>query len=105
MPVFAMLTRLSPETLHVPQTMEDLERQAMERIRSTCPQVEWMHSYAVLGPYDYLDIFNAPDNETATRVSALIRIYGRAQTEVWPATEWEQFKGILHGLPGRETGP
>jgi hypothetical protein len=38
-------------------------------------------------------------------VSALIRTYGRAQTEVWPATEWEQFKGILHGLPGRETGP
>jgi len=99
MPVFAMLTRLAPQMLRTPQTMEDLERQTMERIREACPQVVWLHSYAVLGPYDYLDIFDAPDNETATRVSVLIRTYGRSHSEIWPATEWAQYKEILRGLP------
>lgn len=88
MPVFAMLTRLSPEILRTPQAMEDLEHQAMEHIRAACPHVEWLHSWAVLGPYDYLDIFNAPDNETAAQVSALIRTFGRSYSEIWPATEW-----------------
>jgi uncharacterized protein with GYD domain len=101
MPVFAMLTRLAPQMLRTPQTVEELERQAMERVREACPQVAWLHSYAVLGPYDYLDIFDAPDNETATRVSVLIRTYGRAHSEIWPATEWTQYKEILRGLPAQ----
>ncbi|MDE3022229.1 MAG: GYD domain-containing protein [Pseudomonadota bacterium] len=100
MPDFIMLTRLSPELLRNPKSMEDLERQAMEHVRASCPQVEWLHSYAVSGPYDYLDIFTAPDNEVATQVSILFRIYGRAHSEIWSATGWARFKEMLHGLSG-----
>ncbi|MGE5143164.1 MAG: GYD domain-containing protein, partial [Acidobacteriota bacterium] len=54
-----MLTRVSPETLRSPQGVEVLERVAMTAVRAECPGVEWLESYAVLGPYDYLDIFTA----------------------------------------------
>lgn len=99
MPTFVLLTRLSPEALRSPRALEDLEREAMRRIRAECPQVEWLNNCAVFGPYDYLDIFRAPDVETAAKVATLIRIFGHAQTETWAAVEWERYKELVRELP------
>ena len=99
MPTFVMLTRLAPGALRSPRSLEELEKQAMERIRGECPEVEWVSNYAILGAWDYLDIFRAPDVDTATKVSALIRTFGHADTEVWAATEWAHFKELVRELP------
>lgn len=45
----------------------------MERIRKDCPGVEWKQSLVVLGPADYVDIFTAPDVDTALKVATVIR--------------------------------
>jgi uncharacterized protein with GYD domain len=95
-----MLTRLSPDALRSPKSLEELEKEVMDRIRSECPGVEWIHNFAILGPYDYLDIFQAPDVDMAFKVATLIRTYGHAQTEVWTATEWGKFKDMVRHLPG-----
>jgi uncharacterized protein with GYD domain len=100
MPTFVMLTRLNPDAVRSPRALEALERDAMKRVREQCPDVKWLNSYAVLGPYDYLDIFAANDIETAAKVSALIRTFGHAQTEVWTVTDWDRFKEIVRTLPG-----
>lgn len=102
MATFLMLTRLSPDAIRSPKSLEDLERKAMERIRAECPSVKWMTNYAILGPYDYLDIFQAPDTETAFKVATLIRTLGHAQTEVWSGMEWAKFKDMVRHLPGGE---
>jgi uncharacterized protein with GYD domain len=99
MSTFIMLTTVSPEALRSPKGVEVLERVAMTAVRAECPGVEWLASYAILGPYDYLDIFTAPDIETATRVATLVRIAGHAHTEVWPATEWTRYKEMVRELP------
>jgi len=99
MPTFVMLTRVAPEVLRTPHSLEELEKRAAEAIQTQCPEVKWVSNYAVLGPYDYVDIFEAPDNETAAKVSTLIRTQGRAHSEIWPATDWKKFKAMLQSMP------
>lgn len=94
-----MITRLAAGSLPSPRAVEDVERRVMEAIRVECPDVEWVMSYAVLGPADYLDVFRASDLDAAIRVSTLVRMYGDAQTEVWPATDWQHFKELVRHLP------
>jgi uncharacterized protein with GYD domain len=99
MSTFIMLTKLSPEAVRSPHFVEVLEGRAKRAVELECPEVEWVASYATLGPYDYLDVFRAPDVATATKAAALVRIAGHATTEVWAATEWDRFKQMLSGLP------
>jgi uncharacterized protein with GYD domain len=101
MPAFILLTRLSPQALHQPKSFETLERHVADQVREHCPQVRWLNSYALLGPWDYLDLIEAPDLDAATRVSVLVRTYGQAHTEVWPALPWTEFKALLRSLPER----
>ena len=98
MATYVMLTRLSPEALARPESVIDLNRQVEDRIKRECPGVRWLANYAVLGPCDYLDIFEAPDAETATKVSLLVRSFGHATTETWLATEWDRFVELAKGL-------
>jgi uncharacterized protein with GYD domain len=98
-----MLTRLSPEAVRSPKSYKALERRTMSAVREECPQVKWRESFAILGPYDYLDLFDAPDIETAMKVAALIRIGGQAQTEVWAATAWPKFERMVQTLPEIES--
>lgn len=101
MQTFILLTRLSPEALKSPASVEDFEKRAVQHVKQECPDVTWLQSYALLGPYDYLDIFTAPDMNSALKVSAIIRTFGRAHSEIWGATDWNNFKTILHSLPAQ----
>jgi uncharacterized protein with GYD domain len=97
-----MLTRLSPDAADSADRIEQLEEVAVERIRKECPKVRWIQNLAVLGPYDYLDIFSAPDNDTAMKVATIIRTSGHAHVEIWAAEQWLRFKTMLENLDDAE---
>lgn len=98
MVLYVMQTRLSPEALTRPESVVDLNIRVEERIKKECPSVRWVANYAVLGPCDYLDIFEAPDADTATKVALIVRSFGHATTETWMATPWDRFVELAQGL-------
>lgn len=100
---FVMLTQLDHGSLDSPRNLETLEQEVMARIGSACPEVKWTSSYAVLGPYDYIDVFEAPDHEAATKISAIVRTFDHAHTEIWPATEWGRYKDMIHSFSPAES--
>jgi hypothetical protein len=78
--------------------LEDLEHRVMDHVRLACPTAQWIGSYAVLGPYDYLDIFKAESVDDASKISAIVRTCGHAHTELWPLTEWTRFRSLIREL-------
>jgi uncharacterized protein with GYD domain len=95
MPTFVLLTRLTPETVGQPRDLKTLEKAVADRIRQEVPQVKWLINYAILGPCDYLDVFEAPDEAAAAKVAMIVRSFGHAQTETWTAMPWERFRHLI----------
>lgn len=96
MATYILTTRLSPEAVKDPKAYTELGQKVVNAIRAECPEVRWIASYAILGPYDYIDVFDAPNNDVAIKVGAIVRSFGHATTETWPATPWERFQEIIH---------
>lgn len=97
MATYVVLTKLTPEAVKAPADLKKLERAVAERVGRDCPEAKWVASYAILGPYDYLDIFEAPDEAAAAKVVMIIRSFGHGQTETWTALPWERFKLVIPG--------
>jgi uncharacterized protein with GYD domain len=95
MSTYVMLTTLMPEAVKSPGDLKGLEKKVTERIRKELPQVKWTGNFAILGPCDYLDIFEAPDEEEAAKVSLIVRSFGHARTEIWTAIKWERFQQVV----------
>lgn len=51
--------------------------------------------YATLGRYDYLAVFEAPDQTVAFKVALEINNKGILETETWPVVPYEDFSQII----------
>jgi uncharacterized protein with GYD domain len=105
MNTYVMLTKLLPRALVAPKAVETLNREVSDRIKRECSAVKWLASYAISGPGDYLDVFEAPDADMATKVALLIRSFGRATAELWTASPYAswRWRGTLRpSLDGAE---
>lgn len=98
MAAYILLTRLAPDAVKEPKAFETLNQTVIEQITKECPNVKWLANFLVLGPYDYLDIFEAADNETAARVAVIVRSLAHGSTEIWPAVAWERFREVTLSL-------
>lgn len=85
MPKYVMLTRLTDEG-------RSTIRENPERIQEVNKEVEEMGAkilaqYAVFGEYDFVNILEAPDNETIVRISVGLGERGTLNPMTLPAIE------------------
>lgn len=95
MGMYVMLTKISPYAVKNLEKLKEIEQQVKELVEKNCPNVKWIMNLVVFGPYDYLDIFEASSDEEAAKVAMIIRSFGHATTETWPAIQWKDFKNII----------
>lgn len=91
MKTFVMLTKLSPETSKLMKERAKLGRQWLDQVKKKCPEVKFIAHYALLGHYDFLDIYEAPDEETAAKVSMISLSNGAFQAESLAAIPYKRF--------------
>jgi uncharacterized protein with GYD domain len=95
MPTFVLMTRLAPESLHDAKGRRAAGKDWLRKVKAACPEVKWKAHYALLGPYDFMDIYDAPDSDTAHKVSLISRSEGALTAESWQAMPYEGFLKVL----------
>ncbi len=95
MATYVMLSSLTPEgskTLHArPDRLEEVNR---EIEGFGCKIVG---QYAVLGPYDFVTIIEAPDNETVAHLSVDLASRGTVKIQTLPASPISDLLKKLEG--------
>ncbi|MBM4396018.1 MAG: GYD domain-containing protein [Deltaproteobacteria bacterium] len=94
MPTYVLMTKLTPTVMNQPGKRKEYGREWKETVDRLCPGVRWVAHYALLGPYDFMDIYEAPDAETAARVSLITHATGAQKAESWPAVPYGRFVEI-----------
>jgi len=91
MKTFILMSRLCPhgpsmiEAVSRLQDGEKAERAWVGRVKQICPEAKFIAHYALLGAYDFMDIYEAPDEDTAAKVAMIGNASGAFQVETWTA--------------------
>lgn len=99
MPTYVLLTKLSVETIRDLSKREEIGKKWHETVKKKCPEVRFVSHYALLGPYDFLDIFEAPDENTAAKVALITLSSGATVAETWTAIPYKKLIQIVKELP------
>ena len=97
MPTYISLAHLTDQGV---RTMKDLAQrlqnadQTFERLGARLRDV-----YLCLGPYDYVVIADAPDDETIARVALAIAGQGNVRTQTFRAFDRAEALRLVEGLP------
>jgi uncharacterized protein with GYD domain len=96
--IFILATKVSADLTQDLSDRESLGKEWINEIKAKCPEAKWLHHWAVLGPYDFIDVFEAPDHETAIKVSLLTRSAGATVAETWTAIGYKRFLELMQEI-------
>lgn len=95
MTTFVLLSKVSPRSSGEVKSLGQIDQEFQRKLAERCPEVRRIGSYALLGPYDFLHIFEAPDANTAAKVALLAQTFGAGKTETLTAIPFDEFRAIV----------
>jgi uncharacterized protein with GYD domain len=98
MSTFVLMTKLTPEVTREMKHREQIGKIWMQAVNDKVKGIKWIAHYALLGPYDFMDIFEAPDEDAAAKVSMITLAAGAMQAESWVAIPYHHFLDLANEL-------
>lgn len=89
MPTYILLSTLTDEGAATLKYKPDRLKEVNEELKELGALVR--EQYAVLGPYDFVNVVEAPDNETIARVSIELSARGSIRILTLPAVPIDDF--------------
>jgi uncharacterized protein with GYD domain len=90
MPTYILLSKLTAEGRKTvrerPHRIQEVDREMLEAL-----QVKVISQHAVVGPYDFVNIVEAPDNETILKASVELGSRGTVEIMSMPAIPIDEF--------------
>lgn len=93
MPVYIMLTSLTAQGVQTLKSNPDRLREVNRDVEELGAKV--LHQWATLGPYDFVNVVEAPDAQTIARVSVALGARGSARLQTLTALEIEDLLAAL----------
>ena len=87
---FMLMTKLSPDVTKRMKERAAIGQDWINKVKEKCPGVRFLSHYGLLGQYDFVDIYEAPDAETAAKVSMISLANGALQAESWVAIPYKK---------------
>ena len=100
MPTYILMTTLTAGGIKDATHRKVKGKKWLDKVHQACPEVKWLAHYALLGRYDFMDIYEAPNETTAHKVSLISRQAGAATAESWPALAYDQHLKLLEEVSG-----
>jgi len=98
MPTYVTLVKFTPEGL---KGIADFGKSYEEgRRRAEQMGIKHVGAYGLLGPYDMMFIYEAPDEKAAASMPLSFAPRGDGQTETWTAIPMEEFAKLTARLKG-----
>lgn len=104
MKTYVMMTKIAPhdaDLIEVTNRLQAHNRNCiawLDELKELCPDVKILAHYALLGPYDFMCIYEAPDEKSAAKVSLLTRTKGAFQVESWNAIPTKELADLVEGI-------
>ena len=95
MPKYLMLSSLSEQGLQTLRANPDRVREVNKDVEEMGARV--LHQWFVLGPYDFVNIIEAPDASTIARLSVALGARGSVHTQSYEMLEVDELLTLLSG--------
>ncbi len=110
MKTYVMMSRLrlqGPSLIELASRMREGEkvgRAWVDKAKDLVPEARFVAHYALLGGYDFMDIYEAPDEHTAAKIAMIGSASGAFQVETWTAIPDHHLVELAREVKEKEKG-